>query len=399
MRPRGLDRPPSTATRHTREGVELSVRRRRCCAEIREPGTERWARTDGASGLFARKVSTALAMDAALHQRSSASPNTTRTAKRRLETLDAHATPQARCCLGNGVGCLPSGTRIAFLGDSVMRYEYMDMVMTLQGLDHLKSRREKNPLEESTWTSWQDYHIGTNQLLRPHEYCDCYRYEPMVNRSRPSGKVFHPSSTVEIRRYERPDCNISVGFMSTAATSYPKGHELPFRQWRPWNDSTFSLYPLWRSKSWKDTLSRHVSRALDPNVLVMAHTGSVAWKDPHELRVAARTAMPSACLVLKIEPPSFGLRRPDEARAREAFKDDIVFDTPRILAKHLNLTCDKRMYFDPPRCLHFAAESRVDSTLNAALVRLLYRQCTHFTEHSQDSDSPMVEGSGSRLSL
>ena len=81
------------------------------------------------------------------------------------------------CCIGST--CIPSGARLVFIGDSLTRYQYLDLVYALEGREAELRRPVRNPLQETSWSSWQDFYHGTHLDLQPNElWCDCYRLEP-----------------------------------------------------------------------------------------------------------------------------------------------------------------------------------------------------------------------------
>lgn len=71
----------------------------------------------------------------------------------------------ARCCVSPS-HCLPPNTTMVFMGDSYMRYQYLDLVFTLehQSLHH-ESFAAHNPLA-GPWSSWTDFYHGITSRLR-----------------------------------------------------------------------------------------------------------------------------------------------------------------------------------------------------------------------------------------
>ena len=64
---------------------------------------------------------------------------------------------------------------IVFIGDSMMRYQYIDFVYFLKHGNHVHDSEKNNPIFANTWASWFDFHKGVNKLLSPYEHCDCFK--------------------------------------------------------------------------------------------------------------------------------------------------------------------------------------------------------------------------------
>ena len=111
----------------------------------------------------------------------------------------------AHCCVGPR--CLKRGDVLVFTGESVARYQYLDLVYGLHGKDAAMERRDRNPLEEGTWTGgWADFFANTSAELAPHERCDCHRgsYETML----------------ENRVYTDRRCNVSVVYIQVRSVRW-----------------------------------------------------------------------------------------------------------------------------------------------------------------------------------
>ena len=120
----------------------------------------------------------------------------------------------SRCCVG--ASCLRRGEVVVFVGESVARYQYLDLVFGLRGKDDALRRQVRNPVEEGTWPGgWPDFFANTSAELAPYERCDCHRgvYETML----------------ENRVYTDHHCNISVAYIQ-ARTPYRAMHRVTSRK-------------------------------------------------------------------------------------------------------------------------------------------------------------------------
>ena len=72
---------------------------------------------------------------------------------------------------------IPRGTHLTFMGSSLTRYQYIDLVYHLEsgGNDVFAQRSHFNPLWEGTFASWPEFFVQTNADLHGHEACDCVR--------------------------------------------------------------------------------------------------------------------------------------------------------------------------------------------------------------------------------
>ena len=100
---------------------------------------------------------------------------------------------------------IPSNLRLAMLGDSLMRYQYIDLVYFLKSFgDSIHNTTGTKLNEGKSWwrntsltppieygdapskyySSWDVYYNYTNSLLQPYERCDCYRWIPQNRENR-----------------------------------------------------------------------------------------------------------------------------------------------------------------------------------------------------------------------
>ena len=79
-----------------------------------------------------------------------------------------------------GSVCMPVGTRLLLVGDSVVRYMYLSLAYALvhgseNTYDGGTPGRGSLIYERRGWGGWPNFLNGTNALLSPHELCDCHR--------------------------------------------------------------------------------------------------------------------------------------------------------------------------------------------------------------------------------
>ncbi len=70
---------------------------------------------------------------------------------------------------------VPRNLNILFLGDSLTRYQYLDLVYFLKYGNWVDPADEPNLLLEKQHESWIDFYNYTNGQLQPYEECDCFR--------------------------------------------------------------------------------------------------------------------------------------------------------------------------------------------------------------------------------
>eukprot|EP00002_Diphylleia_rotans_P021505 TRINITY_DN4182_c0_g1_i1.p1 TRINITY_DN4182_c0_g1~~TRINITY_DN4182_c0_g1_i1.p1 ORF type:complete len:349 (-),score=32.98 TRINITY_DN4182_c0_g1_i1:304-1350(-) len=114
-----------------------------------------------------------------------------------------------------------SNMRIMFLGDSLTRYQYLNLAFALEHNDWAEP--ESLLCCERKTTSWTDFYAQTNKLLKGQEVCDCFRdsccggFTVFENRSYYNrrhnislwyvqwfGEVAHPHGHVPLWDYGNP---------------------------------------------------------------------------------------------------------------------------------------------------------------------------------------------------
>jgi len=100
--------------------------------------------------------------------------------------------------------CLENKT-VVLVGDSVTRYQYVDLVFWLSS-GYFYDRMPQITWEKD-WKSWKSYFVGTNARLGCLEVCDCYRIGTPGSWTgqadlRENRHFFHPHANFTVRFYE-----------------------------------------------------------------------------------------------------------------------------------------------------------------------------------------------------
>jgi len=280
---------------------------------------------------------------------------------------------------------IPRGAHILFIGDSLMRYQYLALVYALHARSDLTfaGRAARNPLMERTWADFNDFYHGTTELLGGDEYCDCHR--PLrTGALKYSFNTAIKLRTVENRHYMWRSCGVRVSYVQHfKAEDNVTGH-LAYATDDPFSPAAFRS-PLnttafdeadQRGARWSVTLTALLPKlraALRPTVIVYntgAHAAAVAPSKAHAIHAALHSAAP--CVVYKTT------SRSRDARAAAlttgvaaAFARDAVLDAARLTDSYAlrEAAWVSREHAD---ALHFSAKSLVYHDLNVALLAGLY---------------------------
>jgi hypothetical protein len=118
------------------------------------------------------------------------------------------------------------GRHILFIGDSLTRYQYLNLAQFLTYDDWTPFHGKGVPLTEVervqggsklSWNSWSDFLAGTNERLQGYEICDCFRDIRV-----------HPDYMLENRYYFNPRNNARVSFLFFSVPRYTRHHDLGF---------------------------------------------------------------------------------------------------------------------------------------------------------------------------
>lgn len=252
----------------------------------------------------------------------------------------AHEGPSPRlgCGCVSRDACLPANTTLIFVGDPLLRYQYIDLVYTLRfrSLEH-HSRAGCHPLLRTRCSDFHAHADATWRDLQPNERaCDCYQ---------PRGVW---ENTTENRHFVLPECNIRVAYLQALGTAPLNGHwPSPQTHQSLWG---WRVSPTLRASKW-EAADSHLLRIDEASVLekfvrVMRPTALVlnagAWPssdrlDFHRLREAA-TSTGAGCVAFQttFSTPTRAATSADDARARTAFASDIIIEAGAATAEYAN---------------------------------------------------------------
>ena len=295
-------------------------------------------------------------------------------ARKSVDMQQRHAAstrPELPCGCVSSTHCVPPGSTIVFVGDSLTRYQYLDLVFTLRyGHRAHENRTKRNPLNERTWWSWTRFHRGTHAELRPHEtVCDCHR--PALFNMETA------KNTTENRMFQWPRCNVRVAYIQAFGSALCLRGHWPL-QGKLWNWSRGPLDP--QSAEWNrlysqlscldwPTALRNIVSRMEPTAIILNAGGhwSISGLNFTEIRSAA--AEVSRCVVWKTTTTS-RLRvavATDDAQARQAFARDLIFEAGLLTARMPNLH-----YWDAQwGGVHFTPRTGAYHALNVGLIETL----------------------------
>eukprot|EP00966_Prymnesium_polylepis_P314981 7278233-Prymnesium_polylepis.1 len=85
----------------------------------------------------------------------------------------SHAAPD--CCVAPH-SCVPRNASLVLMGDSLTRYQYLDLVFQLHASSANRTHHvARSPLDAHEYRTWSDFLHSTNRELQPLEACDCLR--------------------------------------------------------------------------------------------------------------------------------------------------------------------------------------------------------------------------------
>lgn len=129
-------------------------------------------------------------------------------------------TPNTRGAAALPVVERPRDLHIAFVGDSVTRYMYLDLVYFLKHNRWVQDDEYPNILNAKHFPSWNDHYNFSNAALAPNEQCDCFRNNPK------NSSHIDKEETIENRYYSDPELNNYATFIEIFGGTAPHGHWL-----------------------------------------------------------------------------------------------------------------------------------------------------------------------------
>eukprot|EP00887_Chlorella_sp_A99_P008237 scaffold12.g8237.t1 len=142
--------------------------------------------------------------------------------------------PLRRFSADEAAACLASANHsVAFVGDSLMRYQYISLVLFLESGEWpgLNTTEGPSPVVEKEWDSWWHYYQATTAALGGREACDCYRKEDSDGEWQ--------AAIVENRRYE---------LRAPAPGSCGGGRRQLLARAPPPTNATVSYFMHWRNQ-------------------------------------------------------------------------------------------------------------------------------------------------------
>lgn len=178
-------------------------------------------------------------------------------------------------------GRLLNNQHIVFIGDSLMRYQYLDVVYLIHKNAMILPEQEPKIVEEKSHHSWLEFHQFTNKLFAPNEYCDCFRLDNIIAQKCYENRYYHNAAR-----------NISISFFLYLGDENPtRGQYLPGDA--EGNDHFKApdvelVPPKWEYASIADVISNIAAKLLPkPSTLVLnaGHWPHYYMNETHRTRV------------------------------------------------------------------------------------------------------------------
>ena len=140
-----------------------------------------------------------------------------------------------------------SHVNIAFLGDSISRYQYLSLVYYLHHNAWIDPKSRPSFVIEGQFKTWNSFYKDTNNALSPYEKCDCYRPQK-----------WNTSQIFENRYYHNPLTNVHVVYIQAFGGIPSHGHwnasSIPENEVLP----TAPLPSVW-TFDFQETISLHLA--------------------------------------------------------------------------------------------------------------------------------------------
>ena len=173
-------------------------------------------------------------------------------------------------------GVMPRGLHLAFVGDSVSRYQYLSLVDYLNRGTWVENEDFPNLVREKDFETWQAFFNYSSEVaLKGHERCNCYRAQ---------GKMNH--QTYFENRYYSSDVasDNHVTYIKKMGGQAAQGHwdpsALPLQQQHLLSEAFLShdanTSYTWSYRNWTDIVSEHLARLEPRPDFVVVNAG--LWK-------------------------------------------------------------------------------------------------------------------------
>jgi hypothetical protein len=188
-----------------------------------------------------------------------------------------------------------STVHIAFIGDSLTRYQYLNLAYFTHHGEWITNSAVPNLMSEGMFPSWNEYYRYAGMLLNETEQCDCYRPQGNYMAIRKMNQIH------ENRYYVSSPLSLSNNSTSiTDATRYltmiqkmgefeAHGHWLPEEVYQPFHainitvpDASGQRY-AWRYKDWDSIVLEYLAKLVPKPQYVVLNAG--LW--PHDLHNAS----------------------------------------------------------------------------------------------------------------
>ena len=174
---------------------------------------------------------------------------------------------------------IPRNLNIAFMGDSLTRYLYLDLVHFLKVGRWIDNADRPNFVLEKTHANWTAFYNFTNTMLRPYEQCDCYR------KSHTPVRILEAANVME-NRYFRDGMegyNNTVTYIQKFGNDYMRSNWNASDIYTPHenygvitNDTDY--HPAFTLKTWVDVIEEFVCK-MEPKPSVLIFNSGLWWRN------------------------------------------------------------------------------------------------------------------------
>ena len=146
----------------------------------------------------------------------------------------------------------PRNLRLAFLGDSVTRYQYISLVYFLMHGRWLRDDEHPSLLFKKEFPTWQHFLNASNFALLEKEECDCYT---------PPGK-FAMASYAENRYYKDEELGNYITFINKYGRRPAQGHWLPNQVYEPRGVLSYTgpFQNFTWEYNWTEVIDHHIAK-------------------------------------------------------------------------------------------------------------------------------------------